>query len=96
MIITVLHNQTFQDVAIQYTGSVFNAFSIAAFNGLAISEPLVPGSQIVIPETIEITSDIANYYSSKAIQPATAYSETELIERRGIGWFKVGQNFKVD
>lgn len=96
MTITVLHNQTFQDVAIQYTGSVFNAFSIASANGLSISELLVPGSQIVIPETIEITSDIANYYNSKSIQPATAYSETEFIERRGIGWFKVGQNFNVD
>jgi len=96
MTITVLHNQTFQDIAIQYTGSVFNAFNIASANGLAISDTLIPGSQIVIPETIEITSDIANFYSSKAIQPATAFSETELIENRGIGWFKVGQTFKVD
>ncbi|MEC3875928.1 hypothetical protein [Chryseobacterium salviniae] len=95
MTITVLHNQSLLDIAIQHTGSVFNAFSLAAANDLAISDSLLPGSKIFIPETIEITTDIANYYSSKALQPATAYQENEFTERLGIGWFKVGQTFKI-
>lgn len=95
MTITVLHNQSLLDIAIQHTGSVFNAFSIAVANDLAVSDSLLPGSKIFIPETIEITSDIANYYNTKGIQPATAYHENELTERPGIGWFKVGQTFKI-
>jgi len=94
--ITVLHNQSFQDVAIQHTGSVFNAFSIAAANGMAISESPIAGSSLIIPEEMEIDVDVLNYYASKQLQPSTALRDQKVIEKRGIGIMKVGSNFKVD
>lgn len=97
MTITVLHNQSFLDIAIQHTGSVFNAFSIASANGLAVSESLLPGSQLLVPDEIVKDVEIYNYYTSKDIKPATSVQDVESItERRGIGWMKIGGTFKTD
>lgn len=96
MIITVLNKQSFHDVAIQRTGNVLNAFSIAIANGMAVSDQLSPGMDLIIPDEIEIDSDVVTYYQSKILQPATALQDLKIIEeKRGIGWMKVGRTFKV-
>ena len=93
--ITVLNRQSLLDIAIQHTGSVFNAFDIALANGLAVSEMVEPGAILILPE-VEQNTDILNYYSAKKIQPATALQDLKIIEeKRGIGWMKVGRTFKV-
>ncbi|SHK69886.1 hypothetical protein [Epilithonimonas mollis] len=93
----VLHNQSILDFAIQHTGSVANAFEIAKANGLAISDNLVPGMELIIPGTSENDTDILNYYTSKVIQPATAI--TNLIgdgspepQLEGIGYWIIGDD----
>ncbi|WP_139422972.1 hypothetical protein [Chryseobacterium mulctrae] len=95
-IITVLHNQSFQDIAIEKTGNVLNAFSIAVANGYAVSDFLEPGTDLILPEEMEIDVDVLNYYASKHLQPATALRDQKVIEKRGIGIMKIGSNFKVD
>ena len=92
----VLHNQSLLDIAIQHTGSVANVFLIAQANGLAVSDELVAGSELTIPD-VENNNDILNYYSSRAIQPATALTEivTEIVRQRGIGYMQIGKTFKV-
>ncbi len=72
MKVTVLHNQSLLDISIQHTGNVTNAFEIAKANSLAISDELSSGTELIIPESVVSNSDILNYYTSKAIQPATA------------------------
>lgn len=95
MEITALHRQSLIDIAIQHTGSVFSAFDIATANGLAVSETIEPGTVLILPETQKNT-DILNYYNSKKINPATALQDLKIIEeKRGIGWMKVGNTFKV-
>lgn len=97
MIIVALHNQSFLDISIQHTGSVYNAFAIAAANGMAVSENLVPGNNYTIPDTVKNDTDIQNYFWTKSIKPATSFTDLENItERRGIGWMKVATTFKVD
>ena len=93
----VLHNQSLLDIAIQHTGNVLNAFLIAQANGLAVSDELSTGQILIIPETVENNNDILNYYSSRAIQPATALTEivTEIVRQRGIGYMQIGKTFKV-
>jgi len=71
---TVLHNQSLLDFAIHHTGSVMNAFLIAKENGLAVSDEIAAGTDLIIPEEVEIDADILNYYKTKGIQPATAIS----------------------
>ena len=97
MRITVLHNQTFLDLAIQYTGLVENSFDIAVYNGFSITDSLLPGTEIEIPEEIEKDQDVIGYFSSRNLQPATAVTDQSIIqERRGIGWMRIESTFKVD
>ena len=90
--ITVLHNQSLFDIAIQHTGSAENCFEIAAANGLAVSDILSAGS-ILIPGILKYNNDILNYYISKKIQPATALTNTDnnLVNqrKRGIGFMQI-------
>lgn len=90
----VLHNQSLLDFAIQHTGSVANAFSIAAANGLAMSDELFAGSELIIPADIQSDSDILNYYNSRAIQPATAVTLSENTQPKleGIGYWTIGDD----
>ena len=95
--VTVLHNQSLLDFAIQHTGSVDNAFAIAKENGLAVSDVLTPGTELIIPESIENDSAVLNYYVAKKVQPATALTAVvnEDIRQRGIGYMQIGRSFKV-
>jgi hypothetical protein len=95
MEIIVLHNQSLLDITIQHTGSVHNAFAIAVYNNIAVSDPLKSGSILKLPKVKENT-DILNYYTSKKIKPATAITEIEIIPAgKGLGWMQIGKSFKV-
>lgn len=91
----VLSNQSFLDIAIQHTGTVVNAFAIAAANNMAVSETLIAGSTLIIPETITIDTDIRDYFSSKGIKPATAMTDEAILDEFGIGKMKINKTFKV-
>ncbi len=93
---TVLHNQSLLDFAIQHTGSALNAFAIAMANGISISDEISAGSDLIIPDSVVIDVDIRNYYTSKAIQPATAITiiidgEPE-PQLQGIGYWIIGDD----
>ncbi|MRM95028.1 hypothetical protein D1Z98_08620 [Riemerella anatipestifer] len=90
---TVLHNQSFLDLALQHTGKATNAFAIALANGKSMTDDLEAGSEIKIT-TEDQNKDILNYYTAKVIQPATAI--TEVVEKcEGIGCWAIGIDFKV-
>ena len=98
MIVTVLHNQSLLDIAIQHTGSVANVFLIAQANGLAVSDEITPGDELIVPDTVVLDTDIKTYYTSRAIQPATTITEqiAEIVKQRGIGYMQIGRTFKVN
>ena len=97
--ITVLHNQSLLDIAVQYTGTIENAFKIAVANGLSLTDELQPGAQLIIPADAEMNNDVVNYFSAKGIQPATGLTENDLLieqtVQRGIGYMQIGKTFKV-
>ena len=99
MKVIVLNNQSLIDVAIQHTGTIENAFKIAVANGLSLTDDLEPGEQLIIPEDVEMNSDVVNYFSAKGIQPATGLTENDLLiaqtVQRGIGYMQIGKTFKV-
>ena len=92
----VLHNQSLLDFAIQHTGSVANVFLIAQANVLSVSDDLEPGTILIIPDTVVLDTDIKTYYTSRAIQPATAL--TTIIDDNtepspeGIGYWIIGDD----
>ncbi|MFW2137096.1 hypothetical protein ACK2M7_12595 [Chryseobacterium sp. TY4] len=98
MEITILHNQSLFDVAIQHTGNVTNAFAIAAANGLSVTALLASGAVINLPDAVEMNNDLYGFYTAKKIQPATAWTgETDNGEQEleGIGYWIINKNFKV-
>lgn len=96
MQVTILHNQSLLDIAIQHTGSVENAFAIAVENGLSVSSELVPGAKLQIPNTVVVDRDIANYFATKGLQPATGITDLSIVPTgRGIGWMRIEQDFIV-
>lgn len=82
MIITVLHNQSLIDLAIQTTGDPANAIFIAQANDMAISDEVEAGAELTIPELI-LNDDIKRYYEANKIQPATALTQEQKDEVTG-------------
>ncbi|MCU7615672.1 hypothetical protein NZ698_00560 [Chryseobacterium sp. PBS4-4] len=96
MTITVLPNQSLLDIAIQHTGSVYNAFAIAVANGLPVTETLTTGQSLAIP-ILDTNMDVYSKYKKNKIEPATSLTNLELLpERGGIGKMKIGSTFKAD
>lgn len=96
MTVTVLSNQSFLDLAIQHTGTVYNAFAIAVANNMAVSDSLASGSSLIIPDTVIIETDIRDYLKNKGIKPATAITDESILEdKKGIGVMKLTKTFKI-
>ncbi len=97
MKVKVLHNQSLFDVVLQCTGSIESVLEVAKENNISITDDLVPGTELVIPDSVKIDEDILNYYKAKRIQPATALTEEMQIEEQpqGIGYWAIGVDFVV-
>jgi len=65
----VLPGQTLFDIAIQELGSAEGAFELAVLNGLNITDDLVPGQELILPDMVD--SDVQQYFQNKNIIPAT-------------------------
>ena len=94
--ITILHNQSLLDIAVQHTGAVEHTFALAVANGLSLTDDLPAGTEIKLPDSVNKDSDVLNYYSAKRLQPATAVilpPEEERLE--GIGYWIIQTDFKV-
>lgn len=74
MTVTVLHNQSIFDLAIQCYGTTAAAFDLAMYNGIVITATLTPGQALEVPERDYGHNDIVNYYKAKKHNPATAVS----------------------
>ena len=73
--VTVLHNQSLLDIAIQATGKAENLLKIAMANNLVPTEPLIPGAVLTIPDTVIMDADIVRFYGANNVLPATALTE---------------------
>lgn len=95
MKITVLHNQSLLDLAVMYCGSAVAVFGLALTNGLSVSDDLSAGAQIEIPGVVD--QDVADYYKSRGLQPATAItiSPDAPEQLEGIGYWILENDFVV-
>lgn len=76
--VTVLHNQTLLDIAIQESGSADNWLEIAMLNNLTPTDLIIPGASIEIPTDITINTGIVNFLSTKGTKTATANTDTTI------------------
>jgi capsid protein len=95
--INVIENQSLLDIAIQEDGSVMAAFDWALKNGLSITDDLVPGQKLLIPNSVFRNADVANYFKGKKQMVATGFNNTieDLTPDLGIGTMAIGTTFIV-
>ena len=96
MTITVLHNQSLLDLALQHTGTIESIFEMAVLNEKSNTDEIVAGASLLIGEISN--KDILNYYTTKNIQPATAFTKADkqVLERlEGISIWAINLDFVV-
>ncbi|MDY0104389.1 MAG: LysM peptidoglycan-binding domain-containing protein [Lentimicrobium sp.] len=74
MTVKVKPGQDLFDVAAQTTGVAENALQIAEANNLMVTSSLVPGSSLIIPDTLVNNAKIQGQFERRNIFPATAES----------------------
>jgi len=98
MEITVLHNQSLLDLALQHTGTIESIFELAEANALNITDDVVAGKTLALPDEAFTNKDILAYYIAKNLQPATAFSkeDEQVFERlEGISIWAINLDFIV-
>lgn len=97
MIVTALNNQNQFDLAVQVFGTVEAVFDVAINNDLGITDTLIPGSDLIVEESEDVNEPIQAYYSKNELKPATDRPEIEgqAEIQQGIGFWKIGNGFKV-
>nr|DAK82636.1 MAG TPA: hypothetical protein [Caudoviricetes sp.] len=98
MEITVLHNQSLLDLALQHTGTIESVFELAMLNNLSITDDVVAGKTLALPDEAFTNKDILAYYIAKNLQPATAFSkeDEQVFERlEGISIWAINLDFIV-
>lgn len=97
-IVTALLLQSWFDIALQYTGSIENAFVVAKANDSSVTELITAGESFIIPSDARIYNREVNYLSGKKVIPATGINETTTdlpIRPGGIGQMAIGIDFIV-
>jgi hypothetical protein len=98
MIVTVLHNQSLLDLALQHTGTIESIFEFAEANTINITDDVQAGKTLVLPAEAFTNKDILGYYTAKNLQPATAFSkeDEQVFERlEGISIWAINLDFIV-
>ena len=100
MTITVLHNQSLLDLALQHTGTIESIFELAVLNEKSVTDDMVAGASLNVPPLSEgaRNKDILAYYTAKKLQPATAFTKAdeEVFKRlEGISIWAINLDFVV-
>jgi hypothetical protein len=96
--ITIRSGQSLFDIALQFTGDVINTYAIALANGKSITDALVTGETIEIPDGLVVATRELKYLRSFGILPATGVAidqENILIPELGIGTMAIGTTFII-
>ena len=65
--ITVLHNQSLLDIALQHTGTIESVFEFAEANAINITDDVVAGKTLALPAEVFTNKDILAYYTAKSL-----------------------------
>lgn len=99
MEITVKDRQSLFDIAIQYLGSVEGVWLLAERNNISITDELEDGTILKYDSTDIIDTKVVERYAQERVSPATDIDDNELntllYGGEGIGYWRVGKNFKI-
>lgn len=91
--VTAKDFQNLFDVAVQEMGSVDAAFELARLNDISITDDLVSGQLILLPDQ-PADDYVVNEFDIKKLFPATSDKAGDNV-RGGIGFMGIGIDFKV-
>ena len=92
----VQQGQSILDVALQQCGSIEAIFEMAALNSISVTDDLLAGNSLVMPEAKD--GKVVSYYSINRVTPATAVTANDLmhtIADEGIEFWAIGGEFIV-
>lgn len=88
---TVRTNQSMLDICLAETGTIESAFELAIKNGISLTSKLQPGTQLDVDGLPENTQ-VKEYYKRNKLSPASVEANQLYT---GIGYMKIGDDFKV-
>jgi len=89
----VLEGQSLLDIAVQECGSVEAVIAIAVLNNISITDDLQVGQVLQMPAPVN--KQIAQYYKSKNLKPATAGNLDFMNQDEGVGFWSIGNDFII-
>ena len=97
--VTALDNQQLIDFAMQELGDVERLMELAVLNGMAITDPVRAGQQILIPDADTDKVNIIQAFAHPSAYPASGDDGfddlTSTLPPGGIGYMQIGRNFIV-
>lgn len=94
--VPVYNMQTWYDIALLYTGTIENSFAIAFANNRSITDDLVAGELVIIPDALVLAKKEMAYFDARTIIPATGFiKQTVVVADDGIGDMAIGINFII-
>lgn len=92
---SVLEGQSLFDITIQACGSIEAAFSTASLNSLTITDILIVGSELAVPDPLN--KSVSEYYRLKRLRPATdvTIGNLDALRNEGIDFWAVEVDFIV-
>ncbi len=70
---TVRVHQTLVDISVQYCGSAEAVFELARINGLSVTDELVAGQELILPEQYNVA--VARTFAENKFLPAVLILE---------------------
>ncbi len=84
--------QTALDVALAECGALEAAWDVAALNGLALTDALVAGTDVIVPQWPQ--NPVAAFYKANGISSATLSTGSDWLAE-GIGAWEIGFDFII-
>jgi hypothetical protein len=87
--------QTVLDIAMQYCGDTGKSLEICLLNNISITEDLVPGTVLKMPDVVIDKEKIVREFADRLIVPASKDEEEEQTVQGGIGFMAIEDDFII-
>lgn len=93
--VTILEGQTVTDIAVQELGDAERSMEIAVMNNISITDDLIAGSFINVPDYDASKQNYVQLFANSANKPASADSSDENGLLTGIGYWYLENDFII-
>ena len=77
MTVITKHNQSVLDKSVQHFGSLEACVELAYKNDLSVTDELIAGNELELPEVTNEQIEIINFYTRHQINPVTALTDAD-------------------